>query len=144
MTGARKNVANTRGKPFQPGNPGRPRGARNRATLALETLLGNSAEEVAQAVIKAAKSGDTAAARLVLERVLPARKDNPVEVVLPSIDDAAGIVGAGKAILAAVAIGDLTPAEGDALMALVERQRRLIETAEMEERITALEAKGAE
>jgi hypothetical protein len=54
MTEPRNNAQNTRGRPFQPGNPGRPKGARNRAIAALETLMGNSAEDVAQAVIKAA------------------------------------------------------------------------------------------
>src|ERR1700720_2311095 len=35
----RKNVMKTRGRPFQKGNPGRPKGARDTATLAVERLL---------------------------------------------------------------------------------------------------------
>jgi len=35
----RKNAANTRGRPFQEGNSGKPKGARHRVTLAVEALL---------------------------------------------------------------------------------------------------------
>jgi hypothetical protein len=126
--------------PGASGNPrGKPQGARNRAISALETLMGNSAEDVAMAVIKAAEGGDTAAARLVLERVMPARKDSPIAIDLPAMDSAAGLVEAGQAILAAVASGEITPNEADALMSLIERQRRIVETADLEARLAALE-----
>lgn len=101
--------------------------------------MGNSAEDVARAVIKAAEQGDTSAARLVLERVMPARKDSPVSISLPLINGAAGLVEAGQAILAAVSAGEITPAEADALMSLIERQRRVVETADLEARLAALE-----
>lgn len=139
MAPPRKYAPGTRGKPFAPGNPGKPKGARNRATRLLEALLGDSAEAVAIAVISAAKGGDTAAARLVLERVLPARKDSPVTIKLPADVSAAGLVAAGRAVLKSVATGQLTPSEGDAMMGLLERQRRIIDTANLEGRLAALE-----
>ena len=134
-----------RGKPFQPGqsgNPaGKPKGARNHATRALETLLGNSAEDVALAVIKAAEGGDTSAARLVLERVLPARKDAPVSFELPPIKSAADTVAASSALLDAVAGGDVTPDEAGRVMALLTAHKALVEAGDLEARIAALEAK---
>ena len=124
----------------QSGNPaGKPKGARNHAIRALETLLGNCAEEVALAVIGAAKHGDTAAARLVLERVMPARKDSPISIDLPPIEGIAGLLAAGEAVLRAVAAGEITPAEGYAIMSLIERQRRIVETADLAERLGKLE-----
>ncbi len=36
-----KNAAATRGRPFAQGNAGRPKGARNKTTLAVEALLGS-------------------------------------------------------------------------------------------------------
>ncbi|MDE1915010.1 MAG: hypothetical protein KGJ57_05005 [Sphingomonadales bacterium] len=101
--------------------------------------MGNSAEDVAMAVIKAAENGDTSAARLVLERVMPARKDSPITIDLPAVDGAVGLVEAGQAIIAAVASGEITPAEADALMSLIERQRRIVETADLDARLAALE-----
>jgi len=141
MTTPRKNAGKTRGKPFAPGNPGRPKGARNLTTLTLEKLMDGSVEDVAKSVIMAAKSGDTSAARLVLERIMPARKDSPVMLALPDMKDAAGLLEAGNRVLEAMAGGELTPAEADAVFALIERQRRIVETVEIERRLSALEDK---
>lgn len=139
MTAPRKSATGTRGRPFQPGNPGKPKGARNRATRALEALMDGSVEDVAKAVITAAKTGDTSAARLVLERVMPARKDTPIMIELPAMTDPDGLLQAGERVLGAMAAGDLTPAEADAVFALIERQRRIVETVEIVRRLTALE-----
>jgi hypothetical protein len=63
----------------QSGNPyGRPRGARNRATVAAERLLHGEADALTRKAIELATDGDTTALRLCIERILPARKDRPV------------------------------------------------------------------
>lgn len=70
----------------QSGNPaGRPRGARNKATLAAEALLDGEAETITRKAVEHAKAGDPWAVRLCLERVLPARRDRPVNFQLPQI-----------------------------------------------------------
>ncbi|MDE2301387.1 MAG: hypothetical protein KGK11_02395 [Sphingomonadales bacterium] len=124
---------------FQPGNAGKPKGARNRSVRALEALVGNSAEKVAEAVIRAAENGDTAAARLVLERVLPARKDRPIAIDLPPIAGPEALAAAGNAVLSAMSSGEISPAEADAIMALIERQGRIAETTDLAERVARLE-----
>ena len=43
-------------------------------------------------------------------------------------------------VLGAVACGELTPSEGAHVMALIETYRRTLETTELEQRISALEA----
>jgi hypothetical protein len=56
----------------QSGNPrGKPRGARNRATLLAEALLDGEAEALTRKAIEKALEGDGMALRLCLERVLP-------------------------------------------------------------------------
>jgi hypothetical protein len=45
-----------------------------------------------------------------------------------------------SAILAAVANGELTPGEGQALASLIEAQRRTLETEDIEQRLRAIEA----
>src|SRR5215208_5098195 len=66
---------------FRPGNPGRPAGARNRATLAALMLLEGEAEALTRRCIELALAGDTTALRLCLERLLP--KGRPVRLQLP-------------------------------------------------------------
>jgi len=142
------NPKQTRGRPFQkgnPGGPGRPQGSKNRATLAVEALLDGEAEALTRKAVEMAKEGDTTALRLCLERLCPPRKDRPVRVDLPDMAGADDAAQAAGAILQAVAAGEITPTEGQALAGLVETHRKALETAELERRVAALEeAKGRE
>tara|TARA_R100000322_G_scaffold21648_4_gene14347 strand:- start:73237 stop:73509 length:273 start_codon:yes stop_codon:yes gene_type:complete len=87
-----------------------------------------------------ALEGDTTALRLCLERIAPSRKDAPVQFDLPDLDTAEDAMSAAKAVLRAVSIGEITPVEGATVMGLVESFRRALETNDLEQRITALEA----
>ncbi len=138
--GGRKNAANTpRGRPFEKGNPGRPKGARNRATLACEKLLEGEAEEITRKAIELAKAGDGPALRLCMERIAPARKDRPVSFALPKIDAVADMPKASAALLDAVAAGDLTPMEAAELGKLLQAHCRAIEVTDLQERLSRLE-----
>ena len=83
----RKSAKNTRGKPFQPGNAGKPKGTRNRTTLALEALLDGEAEALTRKAIEMALTGDGAAMRLVMDRILPPRKERPVMFAMPKLEN---------------------------------------------------------
>jgi hypothetical protein len=134
-----KTYTDAKGK-FAPGNPGRPKGARHKATRAALALLEGEAEALSRKAIETALEGDTTALRLCLERIAPPRKDAPVTFNLPPMQSAADAAKAAASVLEAVATGDLTPTEGAHIMALVETYRRTLETSELETRLTALEA----
>lgn len=139
----RKNVANSytdeNGK-FAQGNPGKPRGTRHRVTRAVEELLEGQSEQITQKAVELALAGDSTALRLCLERIAPTRKDAPVSFALPPIKSAEDASEAAQAVLQAVSQGEVTPLEGTTVMGLVEQYRRVLETTELERRITALEA----
>jgi hypothetical protein len=135
----RNNAQNTRGRPFESGNPGRPKGARNRATLAAEALLDGESEELTRKAIELAKGGDTTALRLCLERLIPARRDKPVNFDLPPVQTADDAAKAIAAILQAVAGGEISPSEGAEVARLLEGYVKTLETAEFERRLAALE-----
>ncbi len=135
----RKNERKTRGKPFGPGNPGKPKGARHKTTLLAEKLMQDDAEAVVEAVVDAAKGGDMAACRIILDRICPARRDSHVNFVLPKIQNAGDSAKAMGAILAAVAAGELTPGEAGDIGKLLDAFTRTIETTELESRLRALE-----
>src|ERR687894_527368 len=107
----RKNEKTTRGKPFQQGNPGRPKGSRNKATLAAEALLDGEAEALTRKAIEMALGGDGQAMRLCLERLVSPRRDRPVSFALPRLQTATDALAAAAAIAEAVADGELTPSE---------------------------------
>ncbi|KEJ94157.1 hypothetical protein SAMN05444149_1083 [Pseudosulfitobacter pseudonitzschiae] len=125
---------------FALGNPGKPKGARHRATQAIEAMLEGQQEALTQKAIDRALEGDVTALRLCLDRIAPARKDASVSFDLPDIETMDDAANAARAILRAVADGEVTPLEAASVMAVVEQFRRTLETTEIERRITALEA----
>jgi Family of unknown function (DUF5681) len=130
--------------PFQKGesgNPaGRPRGARSRTTILMQNLLTERAEAIGRKVIELAEQGDIAAIRLCLDRLAPVRKDEPVAVELPPLEKPTDSVAAAATIVAAVAAGDLTPAEAADLAKVVDIYVRALDSKGFDERLTELEA----
>lgn len=124
---------------FAVGNPGKPRGARHKATQATLALLSGEADAITRQAVAMALEGDTTALRLCLERIAPPKRDAPVQFDLPHMETARDAATAAGAVLGSVALGDLTPTEGAHIMALVESYRRTLETTEIEARITELE-----
>ena len=132
-----------RGRPFEPGqsgNPsGRPKGARNKATTAVEALLDNEAEALTRKVIELALAGNMAAIRLCFERLLPPRRDRGVAFDLPKIESAADAVAASGAVLESCAEGTLSPSEAVEVMRSIETHLRAIELRQIETGMAALE-----
>ena len=115
----RKNATNTRGRPFKPGNAGRPRGARNRATLAAGALLDGEAEALTRKAIELALDGNILALRLCLERIMPPRREHSVVVSLPELHSPRDAGEVSAAILNAATKGEITLAEAAELTRLV-------------------------
>ena len=145
---AENTAGKQRGKPFpkgRSGNPsGKPKGARHKTTLLAEKLMQDDAENIVNAVLTAARDGDMTAARIVLDRILPARRDNPVTFALPKIKRPADAVAASAAILAAVADGRLTPGEALEISKLIDGFVKTLEVAELEARLNELEERMSE
>jgi hypothetical protein len=134
-----KNGRNTAGQ-FSAGNSGRPKGSRNKATLAIESLLHGQAETLAQRAVHKALEGDSVALRLCMERIAPAPKDQPVSFSLPKMKNALDASEAAGSVLTAVSEGKLTPIEATRVMGLIDSYRRTLELTEIEQRLQVLEA----
>ena len=127
-------------KPGQSGNPaGKKPGTRHKVTLLAEKLLDNEAEDVIRVCIELAKSGDSTAIKMILDRVLPPRKDRPVSLVLPQLENVEDATKAMKSITNAVIESEITPSEAQILSAVIENYRKVMETTELEKRLTVLE-----
>lgn len=140
-------MSQPRGRPFAPGNKlgrGRPGGSRNKTTLALQGMLGQHGEALMKKCVLMAMHGDRAAMRVCMERLLPIRKQSPVQFKLPPITTAAELAKAQARMLEALSRGQLTPAEAETINNLFETRRRLLETEELERRLQALEQRRRE
>ena len=114
-----KNGRNTAGQ-FSTGNSGRPRGSRNKATLAIESLLQGQAEALTQTAIKKALEGDSVALRLCMDRIAPPPKDAVVTFSMPTMRNALDAAEAARSVLRAVSEGELTPIEATRVMGLID------------------------
>jgi hypothetical protein len=55
-----RSVRKARGRPFKPGNSGRPPGSKNKITQMVEQLAEGQAEQLIQKVLELAQAGDVA------------------------------------------------------------------------------------
>ena len=122
-------------QPGQSGNPrGRPPGIQTQAKL--RNAIAEDMPAIIEAVTEAAKGGDIQAAKLLLDRVLPALKPQDQAVSLPLSD---GLAASGRSILAAVGQSGVTPEQAFKLLQGLSALSRVIETDELLRRIEALE-----
>jgi len=129
-----------RGRPFQRGNSGRPRGSKNRTTRALEELVAGQAEKLAQKTVELALAGNVKCLQMCLDRVMPRRAGRPLDFTLPPVKDARDIVVAMAAITTAVNDGSLTAEEAGQLMHILNGYTKALETHDLAARIAALES----
>lgn len=127
---------------FTPGKSGNPAGRRPGAVgLAgrLRLAMAKEAPDIIASLVSRAKQGDTAAASLILARVLPALKPVDEPAPLPRNLDMTDLNAAPQAVLAALASGVLTPDQAATMANALASLVRVKEATELETRIAALE-----
>lgn len=128
----------TQFKPGKSGNPaGRPKGIKDRRVALREKLLPH-ADQLIEMVTTFAKSGDMAAMKIVMDRIIPPLKEEPIHMTIPKIESAVDCTQAQAAVVNAVAAGDMLPSEGQAISSLIEAQRRAFETTELAQQMRDL------
>ena len=123
------------------GNPaGRPPGARNRATLAVEALLEGEAEKLSRKAVDMALEGNAVALRLCLDRIAPPRRGRPVSLDIGAVKTPADLADAQAVVLTAMAAGEMTSEEAADVARVIEAVGSAYERRELESRLAALEA----
>jgi len=133
-----------RGRPFEPGqsgNPnGRPKGSRNAVTLLAESLLDGEAEAIIRKLVEKALDGNSSAMRLALERMLPPKRHRAMTIDLEGeINTPADAARASAAVLTACAKGEISSEEATQIMDVIATHVKLLDSAELAERLAALE-----
>lgn len=128
-----------RWKAGESGNPaGRPPGVGEVSKL--RAAIAERVPELLAALVTKALEGDIGAARLLLERAIAPLKGIEQAVTL-QLPDGDTLTAQGRAVLSAVAGGELAPSQGAALLGAIGTLARVTETVELLARITALEEK---
>lgn len=132
----------SRFKKGQSGNPrGKPKGSRNKSTLAAEALLEDSLEKICRRIEEEALNGNMQAAKMILERFLPPRKDRLIRIDLPEIKTYEDILSASNLVLSAVCKGKISPSEGETLSRAIALHAQTLEASELEQRLQTIESK---
>jgi hypothetical protein len=132
-------------KKGQSGNPaGRPRGVRNKATLALAALLQEAGPRLMQEGIDRALDGDSLILRCCIARLAPVARGRPVELDLAEGSEAGDVLASLTATVRAMAEGAISPLEANDVAQVIELQRRAIETEDLALRLTRLEEAAAQ
>jgi hypothetical protein len=132
-----------KGRPFEPGNKfgcGRPRGSRNKKSLAAQQLLDSHAESVVRKALVEAMKGDAPLLRTLLGHILPRRRDAPVKTGPLPVHTAEELAQSSEAVFERLVCGQITVQEAHELSALLEGRRRIMETQDFEARLRTLEA----
>lgn len=123
------------------GNPsGRPKGSIDKRAL-LRLMLEPHAIELIATLVNQAREGNMQAMKLIIERIIPPARENPVELQLPALTDAEACSLAQAKIVTAVTNGQLMCSEANAISSLVENRRKALETYDLANRLSALEEK---
>ena len=125
---------------FKPGKIGNPKG-RPKAVPStvggLREAIAKQVPEIISVLVQQALAGDVQAARILIERAVPAIKAQ--ELSTPVVLPAGSLTEQGVAVLQSVAAGDLAPSQGAQLLAAIGTLARVAEVDELERRVKALE-----
>ena len=107
--------------------------------MVAKKLLGREAGNIIRKLIEMALDGDSAAMRLCMERIYPKPKDAAIKATLPEINQFSDIPVAIGQIFQMIGGGHFTIEQGKALASIVASQGNILEMAELEKRLSALE-----
>lgn len=122
-------------KKGQSGNPtGKPKGAKDKRTE-LRALFEPHRAKLIKKAVAMALAGDTTALRICIDRLVAPVRGNPV-----NIDNFTGTLSErGERVMEAIAQGSISAEEAAALMSVIQMQARIVESDELEKRLSALE-----
>ena len=123
---------------FAVGVSGNPKGRKkgNTAAHLLRKSIADDMPEIILKLVEQAKNGDTAAAKILLDRCCPALKPQAMNITLPINGT---LAEQGNEIIKATLSGNIPPDIGAQLITALANQGKLIELQELTERIEILE-----
>ena len=125
-------------KPGESGNSaGRPPGQTPGAMLRKAIL--DDMPDIIATLVEQAKAGDTAASKILIDKVIPTVKSQALPVTVQSGDT---LAKTGSNVIASTMNGDVSPDVSALLLSALSNQARIVEITDLENRISALEGTG--
>ena len=123
---------------FSPGQSGNPAGRPKDKTPAtiIRRSIAADIPAIITTLIEAAKEGDIAAAKVLLDRVCPSLKPQALPIFLHSEGT---LADQGEEIIRATMAGEIPPDIGSQLITALSNQGKLVELQEMADRLARIE-----
>jgi len=118
---------------------GRPKGSPDRRTAPFRTKIDTALPDILDTVIEQAKGGDLAACKILIDKSLPNVRPTDTPRKLPIDGDT--LTDKAASIVDGVADGSISTDEAARLLQALGSAARIIETDELERRVSALEVK---
>ena len=122
-----------------PKSPGRTKGTKDRAGIAMTGPLTHAASKLARKAVEMALAGDTTALRLCLDRIYPVPKGRTVKFTLGETITPQNLPAAYATIIQRTAAGEITPTEAADIMKALDAFKNAVVAAELEARVADLE-----
>ena len=123
---------------------GRVAGSKNKRPNIWTVLPPTAVADLYHALVKAALGGDTAASKLLLDRLDPAPKGRPVELPeVPPIDGLEGAQQAGRRVLETMLAGELSPEEASQVLSVLVQQVVTLEARDWSKLLMQLQQERA-
>lgn len=90
-------------------------------------------------LIEEALGGNILAIKLILDRVLPSRRDRVIDVKLPKLQTTDDAVRTMSIIIEAISSGKITPTEGECMSRVIDAFLKVIQAHDLEKRVSMLE-----
>ena len=125
------------------GNPrGRPRGSSNKIQSLSQELIDDHAPEIiAKALELALEDDDIRALKLLLDRLVPPKRSQPITLNLPKTRTAKEILTAFDTVEKNLRQGEISAEELRMVTNFLEIKRRVIEEVDLADRVAMLEAR---
>ena len=128
---------------FRQGNKhgkGRPKGSKNKVTIAAENVFVAESGAIARKATEMALEGNPAMIRLVLERIVPIKKSTPVKLDgIPIVNNASDVHLLTSFLLEAMATGKISPIDGEAFSRVVEKHINALRVNDLEIQLKEIE-----
>ena len=131
---------------FKKGTSGNPAGRKPGSLTKVGKLRAQLVEglpNIVKSMQEKAEAGDTTAAKLLLDRIMPVLRPVDMPAPLSLGKGPADLAGAAQAVLTALAAGETTPDQAASFASVLASLARVKEVAELIDRIEALERSAA-
>ena len=125
--------------PSKSGNPGRPPDLGRESLRCWNSWQRGKASRFFKKSLEGALAGDGPCQEMLMDRLWPSRKGQPVNVIMPPINTPQDVFLAIASIWTAIGEGRLTPDEANALSIVMDRWIQAIELHDITKRVAALE-----